>query len=355
MRVPEDRDVVDHAKVDERSRAITRRKELEPHVNGALTAPHAGCKLADAKQRRVADSLDRFYERLEFDDERNARAHGPSDYPSAPPHSCGGVCAIAIVLLAITGGYIAVTPAVARAAEINITGNALGADVCVDPSVAHLQTWYDASPYAFYGIYMGGDEMGCHPQPNLSASYVNAITTGTQYWALAPLWVGPQAPCTSYANTFSYNTSDAHSQGYSQAQDAYNTDVSLGMGSRVPMNYDLEASDNSNASCVAAARAFVSGWSAFFVYSGVYGSVVGSALTPYASSSPVPQHIWGAYPDGNPDTSDMDNSASGLSGLWVETQRLKQYTTPENVTWGGLTMNVGLDSVDGPAYAYPPS
>ena len=162
----------------------------------------------------------------------------------------------------------------------------------------------------------------------------------------------PPAPCTTLSGvtTFSSNTGTAYQQGYGQAQSAYNTETSLGMGSRVPVNYDLEPWNTSNGGCVAATQSFVAGWSAFFVFAGVYGSRIASGLADLADSSP-PQHIWGAQYDGDSNTANMDN----LGGLWMANQRLKQYQGNVCVRENGLTMAVDEDCVDGPLYSYPPS
>lgn len=239
----------------------------------------------------------------------------------------------------------------ARAEDV-VLPSGLGRDNCEDASAAHMETWWNNTAYVFWGTYIGGVNMVCS-QPNLSASYIKNITDGTNgYWDIAPIWVGPQAPCTSYSNTFPSDTASAYTNGYNTATNAYNAEISLGMGTRVPVNVDLEAFDTSDAACLAAAKAYVNGWSAFFVNAGVYGSVVGSDLAAYAGIANPPQHIWGALYDGNNDPAEMGGY---LGSLWVDDQRLKQFDGTHSETHDGVTLNVDSDSVDGPVYAYPPS
>jgi hypothetical protein len=195
-----------------------------------------------------------------------------------------------------------------------------------------MHAFWTNTPYWFWGIYIGGDEMGCS-QPNLSSTWVADATDGADgNWELTQYWVGPQAPysyCTGYANTFPYeNNSADYSDGGTQAADAYYEVVSvLGMGSNTPITYDLEAYSYGNGNCVAAAQNFVNGWTHQLALppaqdSGVYGSVCGSDLTAYAAISRPPTYIHGAYYDGNSSTSDM---ACVPSGDWSYNQRLKQF------------------------------
>lgn len=60
--------------------------------------------------------------------------------------------------------------------------------------MSQLQAFWSGTPYLFWGLYIGGDEMSC-AQPNLSASYISQITDGaSQSWELTLIWVGPQMP-----------------------------------------------------------------------------------------------------------------------------------------------------------------
>jgi hypothetical protein len=161
---------------------------------------------------------------------------------------------------------------------VTITGS-LGLDSCHDPTASQLQAFW-SNGWAFWGIYIGGDEMACS-QPNLNSSYISTITNSSQYWRLTMFWVGPQAPGEGYANSFSSNTSTAFSQGETQAIDAYNEAVSLGMGGHTPISYDLEAVNSSN---LAASESFINGWDqelrvgAGADIPGLYGSIADQIL-----------------------------------------------------------------------------
>lgn len=259
------------------------------------------------------------------------------------------------VMLAIALGALATT-APSASGQTYWQTSGIGLDTCVDPTVNQFHAFYNGTPYILWGIYIGGDNMGCS-QPNLSANYIATITNSVgNSWFLAPVWVGPQDPCWSGSGTkFPSNTTDAYNWGQATAQNAYNELQSLGMGNGVPINDDLEGFGPGGSSCIAAAQAFVNGWSKFFTNAGVYGSIGSpcpgsSDLPAYWSISDPPEHIWGADWDGNSDTSVM----GGCLGSEWSSDRLKQYIGPHDKTENGVTLQVDSDAVDGPLYGYPP-
>ena len=73
-----------------------------------------------------------------------------------------------------------------------------GFDTCAAPSTATMQTWWTSSPYTSVGIYIGGANRGC-AEPNLTPPWVSTVIA--QGWRLLPIWVGPQAPCTTLGST----------------------------------------------------------------------------------------------------------------------------------------------------------
>ncbi len=237
-----------------------------------------------------------------------------------------------------------------------------GFDECTDPSESTLLTEWDNTDMFGVGLYIGGDELNVNcPLPSyLNASYIKAITSGTDGdWLLNLWWVGPQAPngpgCDNYANNISENTSTAFTEGEDQAIDAYNEMYyTLGMDTDTPLIYDLEAFDGAECNAEAATKAFVSGWDTQLAYSpaqdsGVYGSTGGSNLVYFASSSPPPVFIDGAYWDGNPAVTDMYEVPSGD---WDGYQRLKQFNDLQKCSGG---IGCDYDSYWGPMYQYPPT
>jgi hypothetical protein len=228
-----------------------------------------------------------------------------------------------------------------------------GLDSCTAPSLSQMTAFWTSTPYSAWGVYIGGEDRACS-QPNLTASWVSAVTT--QGWHLLPLWVGPQNPCVPGYDHFSTNTSTAYSQGQAQAVSAYNALVALGISSNAPVIYDLETGGTSTSACISATESFVQGWVnqlhvAPAQSAGVYTSTCGGFMDDFATLSPPPDFIDGASWDGNPSTSTMSCVSSGH---WVDHQRHKQYEGGHNETWNGVTLNVDSTCSNAPTVALAP-
>src|ERR1700733_1601881 len=111
-----------------------------------------------------------------------------------------------------------------------------GFDTCNAPSLAKLQAWL-ASPYRALGISLGGVNRAC-ANAQLSAAWVDgAEGLG---WALAPLYVGLQAPCSSDAGVAEMSPAAASAEGTSAADDAIADAGALGLPSSSPIYFDME-------------------------------------------------------------------------------------------------------------------
>lgn len=227
--------------------------------------------------------------------------------------------------------------------------NGKGFDACAAPSTSAMSAWWSNTPWSWVGIYIGGSARACS-QPNLTATWMN--TTRSQGWRHTLIWVGPQAPCTTFGSRFSSSTSTAYQQGKDEALKAYNALIALGFTNNAagtPVVYDLEAYPN-DASCRAAVKSFINGWTdqlavAPAQVSGVYGSACGSNLSDFTGISRPPNFIWGADWDGDTHTSSL-SCIAGTS--WSNHQRLKQYQGGHNETWGGVTINIDSSCANGP-------
>ncbi len=210
----------------------------------------------------------------------------------------------------------------------NGTNTETGFDRCGLPSTSEMSYLWANSPYWWYGVYIGGvtgQAVGCTFP---SSSWLN--TVHNQGWNFEFIWDGLQAPNSGNSNTFSTNPSSAYSQGNQQATLAYGALLSDGLSNNAANTVlvdDLEAYEHSGYPYQSAVNSFISGWDYQLSLPtaqtyGVYGSSCGSNLAALASSSPVPDFIWGASWDGNPATSALPCVPSGY---WVDHQRLKQY------------------------------
>ena len=224
-----------------------------------------------------------------------------------------------------------------------------GFDTCGAPSSSQMQAWWSNTPWSFIGVYIGGSSRGCS-QPNLTATWMN--TTHTQGWRHTLIWVGPQAPCTTFASRISSDTATAFQQGKNEAVKAHTALVNLGFtnsAAGTPVVYDMEGYPD-NSACRAAVKSFMQGWVdqlavAPAQVSGVYGSACNSYLNDFASLARPPKFIWAANWDNNTSTSAL---ACVNGTYWSANQRLKQYQGDHNETWGGVTLNIDSNCADGP-------
>lgn len=243
-----------------------------------------------------------------------------------------------------------------------------GFDACTAPTPEKMQTWASSSPYHAIGIYVGGLNAACPPgagsNPNLNSSWVSQeVAAG---WHLIPTYVGLQAPNSSCCTGMSSNPTQAAAQGTAAANDAVSDMQGLGLAAGNPIYYDIEyysrTATNTNA-----VLAFLSAWTtqlhADGYASGVYGnsdSAISDLVSRWGTSYPEPDDIWFA---------EWNNQATATTSYvpasdWSSQQRLHQYAGGHNETYGGATINIDSDYVDGatadtvaapPAAAPPPT
>ena len=228
----------------------------------------------------------------------------------------------------------------------------LGFDACTAPSTSTMQKWWSGTPWSWVGIYIGGSVRACS-QPNLTAAWMN--TTYAQGWRYELLWVGPQAPCTTFSHRMSSDTATAYSQGKAEAVSAYNALIALGFASNAlntPVTYDMEAFPNSS-SCRAAVKSFMQGWVdqlavAPAQVSGAYGSACGTYVDDWATLARPPRFI-------NAADWDLNHSTWAISCVsashWTSSQRMKQYQGGHNETYGGVTLNIDSNCANAPTAA----
>ncbi len=237
----------------------------------------------------------------------------------------------------------------AHAAATVYTGP--GFDACYAPSPHAMSAW-ESSPYRAIGIYIGGANAACPPSkdPNLTPSWLsNEVAAG---WHFIPTYVGLQAPSNS-CGCAGINPSQASAEGAAAAQDAVSQAESLGIGPGNPIYDDMEfyTRNGTNSSAV---LGFLSGWTsqlhASGYPSGVYGnadSAITDLVNEYGTGYVEPDDIWIADWNGQQTTSDPYVPSAD----WANHQRLHQYRGGHNETYGGVTINIDSNYLDG-ATAY---
>lgn len=166
-----------------------------------------------------------------------------------------------------------------------------------------------------------------------------------QGWSFYLVWAGPQAPCEG--GSISSNTFTAYNQGKQEADRADAAAWNLGFTGYNVYYYDTENYDETNQACRDAVNSFLNGWGYQNRY--VYGNMVGvygnHCDAPYWTSiSNVPDMVWIAYWDGDPDVWGLGCLPDGL---WIYNQRLHQYAGMVYETYGGYQLQIDRDCASG--------
>ncbi|HEX6782452.1 MAG TPA: DUF1906 domain-containing protein [Solirubrobacterales bacterium] len=239
-------------------------------------------------------------------------------------------------------------PAAPRRATASAGGavfTGLGFDACAAPSSRSMAAWED-SPYRAVGVYIGGVNRACS-QPNLTASWVAQQTEAG--WHLIPTYVGLQAPTSACSSCAKLTSSQATAQGVAAALDAVEEAGAVAMGPGSPIYFDME-SYSQTSSATAATLAFLEAWTeklhSLGYVSGVYSSSA-SGIEDLAgqvgSGYVLPDDLWIANWNGQQDTADPVVPASA----WSPHRRIHQYRGGHNETYGGVTINIDNNYVDG--------
>ncbi len=227
------------------------------------------------------------------------------------------------------------------------TFTGLGFDTCTTPSRSQMSAWRSSSPYRAVGIYLGGINMAC-AQPNLTKGWIShEIASG---WHPHPTWVGPQAPnnlCGCRA--MSTNTAHAKHQGEAAASTAVAQAKRRGILPGNPIYYDMEGYATA-APNTRAVLAFLAGWT-FRLHndgyiSGVYSSDnsgIKDLVSRYRGRYPEPNDISIAAWNGQKNAHDPYVPTSE----WSHHQRIHQYLGNLTESYGGVTLKVDNDFING--------
>lgn len=249
---------------------------------------------------------------------------------------------------------------------INMAFPRQGFDLCNYPTVEQMQTWWTSSPYWVYNIYVGGGAFACrNNMPDVN--WVNQVSQ--QGWAFILTWVGPQAPCSVFSLKMSSNSATAYQQGRTEASAAFDAARGMGFLGNMVLYYDMEGyGSTASSSCRNAVDAFMLGWTERLhelgVKAGGYGSPASSHIADWANNSPVLDDVWIAhwvfyckdssdkyYFCYNPDATVWSSYLSNT--LWANHQRLRQYTGGHKETWGGVSLVMDSNALDGEVTTIP--
>ena len=271
----------------------------------------------------------------------------PSSNQSCPAEAIGRRRAILVEPEPAAAASSALRPAPHPLARISSSSiyTGLGFDACSTPSSKAMSAW-KSSPYRAVGVYMGGANRACS-QPNLTPEWVAAQTEAG--WHLIPTYVGLQAPTSSCSSCAKLSASQATAQGSAAAIDAVEEASEVAMGPGSPIYFDMESYSRTS-SASAATLAFLEAWTkklhALGYVSGVYSSSasgIADLAGEVGSGYTLPDDLWIANWNGAQNTSDPVVPA----GAWTPHARIHQYRGGHNETYGGTTINIDNDYVDG--------
>lgn len=221
----------------------------------------------------------------------------------------------------------------------------LGFDACSAPSARSMNAWKE-SPYRAVGVYIGGINRGCS-QPNLTPEWVAAQTAAG--WHLIPTYVGLQAPTSACSSCAKLSSSQATAQGVAAAEDAVEEANAVAMGAGSPIYFDMESYSRTS-SATASTLAFLEAWTKKLHQLGYVSGVYSSSASGIAdlgdqvgSGYELPDQLWIANWNGAQSTSD----AAVPSNAWTQHQRIHQYRGGHDESYGGVTINIDNDYVDG--------
>jgi photosystem II stability/assembly factor-like uncharacterized protein len=234
-----------------------------------------------------------------------------------------------------------------------------GFDKCEIPALSQMQAWGTSGPYKTVNLYVGGSNRACS-NGSLSPSYLYRLNQ--QGWKFIPTWVGPQAPCTGFPSRMNSDPTIAFTQGVSEANLAVDRLSALGLtdldktGSVV--YYDIE-NYGTDTACRAAVNSFMNGWvsqlHARGNLAGVYGSTLcNTGLSDFMTLTDMPDVIWPARWYHNLGSGFYDPTANVWNlgscvpnSAWANHQRIRQYEGDHNEAWGGLSLAIDSDVLDG--------
>jgi uncharacterized protein YraI len=221
-------------------------------------------------------------------------------------------------------------------------------DTCTAPPLSAIEAW-NLSPFRALGVYIGGIDRHC-TQPELTAAWVQAVSA--QGWRLLPIYKGLQAPCGDSDHKIS--PASAGSEGVAAADDAVRASAALGLLGGSAIYNDMENYPAGVAACRTAVLSYLSGWTSELhrrgylagVYAQLYSGAADLAGTYASTAYSRPDALWVARYDANPS---LTRWAGIPDAYWSASQRAKQYRGGHDETYGGVTLTIDSDQVNGPA------
>lgn len=202
----------------------------------------------------------------------------------------------------IVGAILLALPSAALAAGggSGQTSRQNGSGACRSASLTGFVIPRSSGRQGDVGFYLGGANTNCALStlhPKTASKWVGKQVSKRR--SLAPLWVGPQAPCAKgYASSIDAKSrNNARRQGEDAADAAVSAASQLGLGKGAILYYDMGNYDSSKSSCQGAVAAFLGGWN-YEVHSRGYKA---GLYTPSAAAKAVRKSLRILIPELQPD------------------------------------------------------
>jgi hypothetical protein len=222
-------------------------------------------------------------------------------------------------------------------------------DTCEAPSLEAMRAWHGNSPYGSVAVYIGGEMRACSNAALDSPGWVTSVLKDG--WGIIPVYVGPQAPCSDFHVTVNAQSADLHGLFVGFAAAARAHDAGLPAGS--PIYLDVEPWLHTDAACDAAVRTFIDNWVEgvhYFGYEAGLYSTPSTGIRVESEALGPDRHrvdaVWVARWNGV-----AGNYETPVADFYAG-RRSHQYWGDHSETWGGVTMDVDANLVEGPVARY---
>ena len=265
---------------------------------------------------------------------------------------------VTLAVVALLAGALTV-PATATAAVRTTPGDFTGFafDTCDTPDPATMEVWRRTSPFWGVGVYLGGAATTCD-NAELTAEWVRQ--QARRGWRILPLWVGPQAVCSTvpYAADIDPRPADGYAaaarQGRRNATAAARRAESLGIARGSTLWYDIEDFGLRDDDCRRSVLTFLSAWTerlhALDFRSGVYSNVSAAvdaldyADTVSPGSYALPDQVWYAWANGRADT--YIDPRWVRDDNWTPHARVHQFALDTVAQYGGVELKIDRNFMD---------
>jgi hypothetical protein len=229
----------------------------------------------------------------------------------------------------------------------------LAFDTCEAPALDAMRVWRSSSPYTAVAVYIGGEMRACRNAALDEPSWVRRVQADG--WGVIPVYVGPQAPCTTYRVRM--NGVDPTGHGIQVGGDTIIRARASGLRLGDPVYLDIEPWRRVDPECARQVALFLSSWVQTVRTAGYRTGIYSTPSTGIAVHRAIeaepgmhaPDLVWVASWNDTPGVPGNDIPAGAWAG-----RRMHQFRGDHLETWGGVTIEIDTNWVDAPTARHEP-